>query len=342
MSSITVRPESVPGERIRRLPLVTLYLTERCNSRCISCDHWRTGRADVSEAVVERLLPGLFRLQTRVALISGGEPLLHPRWRAIASVFRAAGIKTWLLTSGLALAKHAAGVAEVFDAVTVSLDGTNAATYRGIRGLDAFDKVCEGIERIAAMGCRTGIRVTLQRSNFRELDGFVSLAHRLRCGSVSFLAADSVNQHAFGRAGEFRTDTALRETDLPVFARLIDELEISRAADFSSGFILESPAKLRRLRQYFAAVCGLQAYPPVRCNAPELSAVIAARGDVHPCFFIPGNGAELSAGSLEDLLNDEPMIRLRRDIRLGLRTECVSCVCSLYREPARIEETILP
>lgn len=342
MSSIACRPESVVSERIRRLPLVTLYLTERCNSRCISCDHWRTGRTDISETVVERLLSELATLRTRVALISGGEPLLHPRWPEIAAKFRAAGIRTWLLTSGLALAKHAERVAALFDAVTVSLDGTNATTYARIRGLNAFDKVCEGIERLGSTGCRAGIRVTLQRSNYSELSEFVSLAHRLRCSSVSFLAADSVNQHAFGRTGEFRTDTALAEVDLPVFARLIDELELSRAEDFTTGFILESPAKLRRLHQYFAAVSGGRPYPPVRCNAPEFSAVIGARGTVHPCFFIPGPAAELSARGFEELLNGESMIRLRQDIRAGRRPECVSCVCSLYREPGRIEDSILP
>ena len=29
---------------LRRLPLVTLFLSERCNSRCVSCDYWRHGR----------------------------------------------------------------------------------------------------------------------------------------------------------------------------------------------------------------------------------------------------------------------------------------------------------
>jgi MoaA/NifB/PqqE/SkfB family radical SAM enzyme len=64
---------------VQRLPLVTLYLTERCNSRCVTCDYWRHGRTDLDLESVRRLLPSLARLQTRVVLLSGGEPLLTIR-----------------------------------------------------------------------------------------------------------------------------------------------------------------------------------------------------------------------------------------------------------------------
>src|SRR5580692_3671874 len=130
---------------LTRLPLATLYLTERCNSRCITCDYWRHGRDDMDLGLVSSLLPSFTRLRTEVALLSGGEPLLNPEWAAIAQLLRSHGLKVWLLTSGLSLAKHARRAAELFDAITVSLDGTDAGTYAAIRGLDAFHKVCGGI-----------------------------------------------------------------------------------------------------------------------------------------------------------------------------------------------------
>ena len=60
------------------MPLATLYLTERCNSRCVTCDYWRHGRVDMSFESVGRWLPGFEALGTQVVLISGGEPLLQP------------------------------------------------------------------------------------------------------------------------------------------------------------------------------------------------------------------------------------------------------------------------
>jgi len=92
-------PEPIAAAALERLPLVTLYLSERCNSRCITCDYWRHGVTDMSLDAVRRLVPDLRRLRTQVALISGGEPLLNPEWPEIAELLRCEGLKLWLLTS---------------------------------------------------------------------------------------------------------------------------------------------------------------------------------------------------------------------------------------------------
>jgi Fe-coproporphyrin III synthase len=332
-NTVSAQP-SFSSPQLERLPLVTLYLTERCNSRCVTCDYWRHGRADMTLESVTRLLPSLARLRTRTALISGGEPLLNPEWQDIARLLAANGVKLWLLTSGLSLAKHARRASELFDVITVSMDGTRRATYAAIRGLDAFDKVCEGIRAVVDAGSPVGLRVTLQRSNYRELPQFVALARNLGVQTLSFLAVDVANPHAFGRTDEFVTDVALREDDLPVLEQLLTLLETEHAEEFRSGFIAESPAKLRRIHQYFAALLGKASFPPVRCNAPEFSAVVGARGDVQPCFFISGPPDSSMQSDLGDALNSEAMSLLRENIRSGVRPECGRCVCSLWREPS--------
>ncbi len=319
------------------LPLVTLYLSERCNSRCATCDYWRHGAKDMTLGDVERLLPALEARRTRTVVLSGGEPLINPQWREIAALLESRGLGLWLLTSGLALAKHARAVAELFHSVTVSLDGTCAETYAAIRGLDAFAKVCEGIEALAAAGKPARLRVTLQRSNYRELPRFVSLARDLGAAGVSFLAVDVSNAHAFARREGVAHELALRDDDLPVLDRLLADLEREYAADFRAGFIAEAPAKLRRIRDYFAALLGRGDFPAVRCNAPEFSAVVEADGRVAPCFFIPGPAEAPRAPALEEALESEPMRALRASIRAGERRECVRCVCSMWRDPATLE-----
>jgi MoaA/NifB/PqqE/SkfB family radical SAM enzyme len=317
---------------LARLPLVTLYLTDRCNSRCVTCDYWRHGKDDMTLAAVRRLLPSLARLHTELVLLSGGEPLLNPEWPLIAEALRAQGLQVWLLTSGLALAKHARRAAGVFHSITVSLDGTDAPTYAAIRGLDAFDKVCEGIRSAADEGVPAGIRVTLQRANYRQLPEFVDLAKELGARSVSFLAVDVANPHAFGRTDDFVSDLALRLEDLPVFEQVLSAVERDHREDFRSGFIAESPQKLRRIHQYFAAIHGRGSYPPVRCNAPEFSAVVGATGRVQPCFFISGPPPAQAQDDFGGALNGGPMMALRKDIRDGARAECKTCVCAMWRD----------
>lgn len=318
---------------LRRVPLVTLYLSERCNSRCISCDYWRHGRADLDLQAVSRLLGSFERLGTEVVLISGGEPLLNPEWAAIAQLLRSRGLRLWLLTSGLSLGKHARRAASLFDAITVSMDGTDPQTYAEIRGIDAFDVVCRGVHAAVAAGVPVTLRVTLQRRNFRQLPSFVALGRRLGVAHVSFLAIDVASSHAFGRQGGFMTDLALRAEDLAELERLVSCLEREQAEAFSSGFIAESPEKLRqRILRYFTAVCGLDAYPAVRCNAPEFSAVIDARGHVSPCFFIAGPPEAAVGDDLPGVLNGDSMAALRQAIRDGKRAECSRCVCSMWRD----------
>jgi len=318
-----------------RLPLVTLYLSERCNSRCISCDYWRHGRQDLDAATVRALLPQLASLGTETVLLSGGEPLVHPQWLQIAELLRGAGLRLWLLTSGLSLAKHARAAAQLFDSVTVSLDGTDAATYAAIRGLDAFENVCSGIRAAATAGAAVGVRVTVQRRNFRQLPRFVTLTGELGARQVSFLAVDVANPHAFARRDGALTDLALTPAEVPELEQIVAGLERGSAALFRTRFIAESPRRLRHLVRYFAAVCGAGAYPPVRCNAPEFSAVIDAHGQVSPCFFIRGPAeAQLARGGLAQALGSRAARLQREQIRAGAAPECRTCVCSLWREPA--------
>jgi MoaA/NifB/PqqE/SkfB family radical SAM enzyme len=321
---------------LESLPLVTLYLSERCNSRCVTCDYWRHGVNDMTLESVERLAPALAELRTRAVLLSGGEPLLNPEWQDIAALLKRRGLSLWLLTSGLSLAKHARAAADLFDSITVSLDGTCAETYAAIRGLDAFDKVCEGVRAVAAAGKPPGLRVTLQRANYRELARFVTLARDLGAAGVSFLAVDVSNGHAFARRDQAPAELAPSRADILVLERLLARLEREHAEEFRSGFIAESPAKLRRILDYFAALRGRREFPAVRCNAPEFSAVIGAGGRVAPCFFIAGPAFAPRAPALGAALASEPMRALRGAIRAGERPECERCVCSMWRDPATL------
>jgi MoaA/NifB/PqqE/SkfB family radical SAM enzyme len=323
---------NLAGDRLAALPLAILYVTDRCNSRCITCDYWQFGQTNLPLAQAGRLAPELRALGTQVVLLSGGEPLLHPHWDEVAETLRQAGLRLWLLTAGLSLAKHAARVSELCERVTVSLDGATPETYRAIRGVDAFEAVCKGIRTVVAHGLPVTLRCTVQRGNYRELPRLVRLARKLGAEQVSFLAVDVSTHVAFARAELYERTMALGPADLPAFADVLSELERDCAADFASGFIAERPAKLRRLHQYFAALLGQGTFPPVRCNAPRFSSVIGADGHLQPCYFIDG-AAQVDGQPLSEALNTPALTALRADIRAGRRAECARCVCSMYKSP---------
>ena len=320
-------------DRLAALPLAIVYLTTRCHSRCTGCNYWASEPIDMPLERAEQLALELQSLGTHLVLLSGGEPLCHPRWSEIADTMRRAKLRVWLLTAGLTLQHVAPRAAELCERITISLDGATRETYARIRGVDAFVAVCAGIASAVEQGVEVTLRCTVQRDNYRELPDLIRLARQLGVKQISFLAVDVLSATAFGRQGGSMPPLALVADDLPGFGAALDILNRDFADDFVSGFIAESPEKLGRMGQFFAASAGLAPFPPVRCNAPRFSAVIAADGRVQPCYFVPSPLAPGPAPDLRRALNEAALIRARREIRLGQQAACETCVCSMYRGP---------
>ena len=180
------------------------------------------------------------------------------------------------------------------------------------------------------------LRVTLQRANYRQLLDFVGLARRLGAQGVSFLAVDVANPHAFGRKPGFSSDLALRDEDLTQFGALLEALEREHASDFATGFIAESPRKLRHIHRYFAALGGQGAVPP---GALQRAGVLRRDRRRRPrqSLFLHSGARRSAAG--EDLvatLNSKAAIEQRAQHPCRRRAECRTCVCSIWHTPGPI------
>lgn len=339
---------NLTGDRLRTLPILIFYLTDGCNSRCVTCDIWRNPRRDMPMPLVESVAGEMRALGVRWAVLSGGEAMQHPRWPEIAARFRAEGVRVILLTNGLFIRKQIDAVLANVDELVVSLDGGTAATYDAIRGVDAFDLVLEGIQLARQGGIPVTTRTTLQRANFRELPLIIDAARAVDVNHISFLTVDVSNPYAFGDRFSHDVDIpladavpaehqppadALTREDIAELAHILDDVETRFAGDFASGRIAESPDKLRRMIGYFSGVLGDGDFPTVRCNAPHTSAVIEVNGMLRPCYFLPTVGKVTPNVNLSQAINAEAAISLRRAYRTGQRAECGRCVCPLYKGP---------
>jgi MoaA/NifB/PqqE/SkfB family radical SAM enzyme len=318
------------------LPLLVFYPTGRCNSRCVSCDWWQhSGADDLSLAEIGEVASALPALGTRVVVFSGGEPLLRPEVFDAAELFRARGMTLHLLTSGVLLERFVTRVARQFARVIVSLDAADEPLYEAIRGVNGLGIVGRGIAalRRIAPGLPVTARATLHRLNFRELPRLVAHAKSLGLDGISFLPAD-MSSSGFGRAiaadGTPRSAVAglaLDREEVREFEATIEHTIARYAADFDSGFVAESPDKLRRLPRYYAAAAGDEPFPRVSCNAPWVSVVLEANGAVRPCFFQRpiGNVRGTPLGTLVT----EHLRAFRQSLDVGADPVCVRCVCSL-------------
>jgi Fe-coproporphyrin III synthase len=312
------------------LPLVVFYPTSRCNSRCISCDWWKqSGDGDLAIDEIDRLAGSLPSLGTRLVVFSGGEPLLRPEVFDAASMFRARGLALHLLTSGVLLERFADRVAKSFSRVCVSLDASSEPLYEQVRGVAALGAVSRGVARLRRLAPALPLtaRATLHRSNYRELPRLIEKARELHLDGISFLPAD-VSSLAFGRERTpDRAGLVLGRAEIADFAQIVERTIAAYARDFESGFVAESPDKLRRLPQYYAALAGDAAFPAVRCNAPWVSVVIEANGAVRPCFFHEPVGnvrneplPSIVAGNLR---------AFRQALDVSGNPVCRRCVCGL-------------
>lgn len=340
------------GDRLRTLPVLVLYVTDGCNSRCATCDIWRSPRRNMRMELVDALVEDARRLGVRWVVLSGGESMQHPDWTGIAGKFRSVGARAILLTNGLLVRKQSDAVIASVDELVVSLDGGTAATYDAIRGVDAFDLVLGGIAAVRAGGLPVTTRTTVQRANFREIPQIIDAAKRADTSHISFLTVDVSNPFAFGP--RFSADTslplvasmgqgapaehgppaaALTREECDELDEVLDRIERDYSADFASGRIAESPAKLRRMVGYFRAILGDGTFPAVRCNTPHTSVVVEVDGSLRPCYFLPTMGrAQAADGArLTDAVNGEAALALRRAFRAGERQECAACVCPLYK-----------
>jgi radical SAM protein with 4Fe4S-binding SPASM domain len=346
---------------ITDLPVLILYPHARCNCRCVMCDIWKLkGKDELSPEEVGGWLPELKELGVQRVVLSGGEALLHSRLREMCAALRGAGIGVTLITTGLLLKRDARWLVEYVDDVVTSLDGP-PDVHDAIRRIPgAYAKLAEGVRAVreaAARGVsepsahddrmlaasvnqlRVSARCTVQRLNHDRLRDTVAAARAAGLDGISFLAAD-VSSEAFNRPGGWDAETtqtvALNERELDALAMEITLLEREHEADFTSGFIAESPAKLRaRIQGHFAALLGRGDFAPHACNAPWVSSVVEADGTVRPCFFHKPIGNIRELGSLGAVLNSAEARAWRS--RLDVRTDetCRRCVCTLtLRESA--------
>ncbi len=324
------------GERLASLPVLVLNAHSRCNCRCVMCDIWKRNEAtEVTAAALDRHRESIRRLKVEWVVLSGGEPLMHRDLGSLCSFFRDLDIRVTLLTTGLLLAKRAAEVVAFFDDVIVSLDGP-PEIHNAIRRVNgAFEHIRSGVRTVRELhpDMRITARTTVQKANHAQLLATVRSAQAIGLNGISFLAADLTSE-AFNRPviwpDERQNEIGLTLDEIEVLDRSIDDLVIWSAECGNAGFIAESPAKLRRIAQHFRAQLGLVSFVAPKCNAPWVSAVIEADGNVRPCFFHPALG-NIHHEPLDEIINGDVARAFRGELNVESNPVCQKCVCSLYR-----------
>jgi len=275
------RQLTLTTHRIHTLPVLVLLPHSRCNCRCLMCDIWRANQSgqEISRDDLAHHLADLRQLNVRWVVLSGGEALMHSNLWTLCALLEDLGVKISLLSTGLLLKRFAPDIVRWCADVIVSLDGSRDV-HNAIRGVPrAYERLAEGVTALKALvpHFRVTARCVIQRLNYADLPHIIKAAHALMLQQISFLSVD-VATTAFNRATPWddkrAADVALSPHEVRAFEGIVEEVIHTYAEDFTSGFIAEHPAKLRRLPQYFRVLQGQGDFPTTVCNAPWVSSVI--------------------------------------------------------------------
>lgn len=167
----------------RRFTYLRLSVTESCNFRCTYClpdgTDCDSRASELTLPEIRRLVTAFARLGTRKVRITGGEPSLRKDLTEIIATCKAVpGIeKVALTTNGYRLQRDAAAwQAAGLDAVNVSVDSLDAATFHLVTGQDKLADILAGVAAAKAVGIKQVKinTVLLKQHNALALPDFLS------------------------------------------------------------------------------------------------------------------------------------------------------------------------
>jgi len=172
--------EAKNGVSEGRGPVVVWNCTKTCNLKCVHCYARSEAIKYQNELTHEEglaLIDQLAEFKVPVILFSGGEPLLRPDFFELANYAASKGIRPTISTNGTCITPEVAKKLKDMGVgyVGISLDG-NEETHDKFRGKDgAYQLAIRGIRNCVATGQKVGLRFTITKDNFRDLNSIFDL-----------------------------------------------------------------------------------------------------------------------------------------------------------------------
>ena len=313
----------------------SLYLetTSRCNSLCETCILTFGGREpqkDLGWTEFRRVVDQ-FPVLDRVLLHGIGEPLLNRELPRMISHLKARGANVVFNSNAITLVPKTGRdlIDAGLDELRVSLDASTRATYSRIRGVDAFDKVVENLERLAALRGELEVArphlslwLTALKDNIDEIPGLVPLAIRTGASAIHLqrlvyngLGMATEDQSLFGR----------------LEAREAEMIRTAEAAAKAAGIVFSASGA----GAPEVSLTAPQADQPwSACRRPWSLVYVTVHGNVLPCCIAPWITSDydgiilgnLYQESLEEIWWGDRYLAFRRDLQTASPPEpCRGC-----------------
>lgn len=155
------------------LRYLELQITDRCNLKCRHCYIGERGKRELALAEIEKVLREFEMVQGLRLLITGGEPLLHSRFKDINRMLPAFSFRKVLLTNGVILKKETLEGLN-FHEIQISIDGLEGS-HDLLRGRGTFSVTLEAAENCLAKGFAVSVSTMVHPANLNDFDALEKL-----------------------------------------------------------------------------------------------------------------------------------------------------------------------
>jgi len=171
------------GTHANHGPVVVWNVTRTCNLHCIHCyssSESKNYEEELTTSEAMTMIDQLAEFRVPVLLLSGGEPLIRPDILDLAEYAIKKGIRVTFSTNGTlidkAMAKRIKQIGVGY--VGVSFDGIKEKHDAFRRSDGSFEKALTGIRNLIEVEQRVGLRFTINKHNYLQLDDIFDFIER--------------------------------------------------------------------------------------------------------------------------------------------------------------------
>jgi radical SAM protein with 4Fe4S-binding SPASM domain len=168
-----------------------LYITEKCNLRCIHCAIMDDSRKKdyLTLEKIKDLVDQYKELGGKVINLIGGEPLIREDIKEIID-YAARKIDVILPTNAVLIDDNIAEFLSRYDklAIQISMDGGSSKVHDKIRGKGTFNKVMKAVESLRKYNAleKSCFSFVVMKTNIGEVKSVIELTERLGLPEVRF------------------------------------------------------------------------------------------------------------------------------------------------------------
>lgn len=185
--------------RHRELAWISFFVTNRCNSRCNTCNIWKKRPfVDIDIKLIEKIVNSTRFKNVRFSFL-GGEFFLHPQYREILAIFDEHPQQFFIVTNGILTDRIVSAAMDFrLKSVIVSLNG-DRNEYVADRGIDKFDEVLSTIIELKKIHVDVTISYNINR--FNSKDDFLFVENLCKENNLRLGAAFYGEPYPFGING---------------------------------------------------------------------------------------------------------------------------------------------